>query len=299
MEGKGRGLMVFAVMGGDERQARLAAQLAEDGHEVRVFALEVAALPEEIRHHDTAAEAAEGADCVVLPLPLSIKKGYLNAPLASRTHCLGEALGALAFGQTACAGMPDAAAYGMAAKRGAVLCDYFRREELLAANATATAEGALAVIIGETSFTLCGSRVLVIGRGRLGRAIAPRLNALGAEVTVASRREGDMAWTRSEGMAALDSRRMEGALGAFDVVVNTVPALMLTAQLLEELSPDALVVDLASRPGGVDLDAARMLGARVVPAMSLPGRYAPDTAARAVKEAVYNIIKELESEDGT
>ena len=67
--------MVFAVMGGDERQARLAAQLAEDGHEVRVFALEVAALPEEIRHHDTAAEAAEGADCVVLPLPLSIKKG--------------------------------------------------------------------------------------------------------------------------------------------------------------------------------------------------------------------------------
>jgi dipicolinate synthase subunit A len=52
------------------------------------------------------------------------------------------------------------------------------------------------------------------------------------------------------------------------------------------------VVDLASKPGGVDFEAARELGIKTVHALSLPGIWAPETAAAAIKEAVCNILEE-------
>lgn len=288
--------MVFAVLGGDERQARLAAQLLADGHEVRAFALEVAALPAEIAHCEEAALALRGADCAVLPLPVMGKMGYLNAPMTAEPRCIGEVFGAVAPGQLVCAGMPDAYVRGLAEKSGALMRDYYTREELLAVNAVATAEGALAVLMNETPRTLWKSRVLLIGWGRLGKALAPRLRALGAFVAVASRKSGDMAWTEACGFEALDTRALEGHLGGFDIVVNTVPSLVLPAPRLCELPRETLVLDLASRPGGVDFEAARALGVRVVWSLGLPGRWAPETAAGAIREAIYNILEETNGE---
>ena len=128
--------MVFAVMGGDERQSRLASQLARDGHEVRVFALEVAVLPNQIEHSEGAAEATRGADCVILPLPVSVKRGYLNAPLSTEAHCLGEVFGSLSPGTPVCAGMPDADTRSLARSSSAELYDYYaaRRVVLLDKN---------------------------------------------------------------------------------------------------------------------------------------------------------------------
>ena len=91
--------MIFAVCGGDERLARLARLLLEDGHRVRVFALEGAPLPEGARGCAAAAEAVSGADCAVLPLPALSARGLLNAPLAAEPHCAGELFGAAAPGQ--------------------------------------------------------------------------------------------------------------------------------------------------------------------------------------------------------
>lgn len=285
--------MIFAVMGGDERNLRLARMLTTDGHTVRAYALESAALPQSARHCLSASEAALGADCVVLPLPASSRRGYLNAPLSQELHCLGEVMSALTPGLPVCAGMPDDYARELAEKSGLALYDYYEREELLAKNAVATAEGAIGVILSNTCRTLHGSRVLVLGRGRLGRALCPRLRGLGASVALSSRNAGDMAWTRAEGCEALDSRALEGRLGDFDIVVNTVPAPILTGPLLSELKSGALVVDLASRPGGVDAEAARALGVRHIHALGLPGKWAPDSAAEAVKEAIYNILGEF------
>jgi dipicolinate synthase subunit A len=286
--------MVFAVMGGDERQSRLASQLARDGHEVRVFALEVAVLPNQIEHSEGAAEATRGADCVILPLPVSVKRGYLNAPLSTEAHCLGEVFGSLSPGTPVCAGMPDADTRSLARSSSAELYDYYAREELLVQNAVATAEGAIGVLLKETAETIWGRRILLIGWGHIGKALAPRLRALGAEVLVSARNAGDLAWIAAEGFTPLDTRALGGCLDDVDIVVNTVPARILGMQLLSELPGGALVVDLASRPGGVDQEAARVLGLRTLWAQGLPGKWAPETAAAAIREAVYNILGERE-----
>lgn len=292
--------MRFAVIGGDERQARLARQLARDGAEVRAFALEAAPLPPEIERAADGAEAAAGADCTVLPLPVSVKKGYLNAPLSPEARCLGEVFGALPPGALVCAGMPSGEVRALAGAAGVRLRDYYAREELLARNAVATAEGALGVLLRETDRTLWGRRILIVGWGRIGRALAPRLRALGAEVAVSARRAGDLAWIEAGGARPLDTRSLEGNLSGFDLVVNTVPALVLGMSRLAELPPGALVLDLASRPGGVDREAAQVLGIRALWEQGLPGRWAPETAADAVREAVYHILEEeQEHETGT
>ncbi len=285
--------MIFAVCGGDERLVRLARLLLEDGHRVRLFALEGAPLPEGARVCSSAPEAVSGADCAVLPLPALSARGLLNAPLAAEPHCAGEIFGASRTGQVICAGMATDELRALADSAGARLFDYNAREEFQAVNAVATAEGAIGMLLRETERTLWGRSVLVIGRGRLGRALAPRLRALGAEVCVSSRTPGELAWTEAEGCMAADTRALSGLMGGFDIVINTVPALVLTAARLAELPEEALVLDLASRPGGTDFEAARAFGLRALPAPGLPGKWSPETAAEAVRAAVYNILEEV------
>lgn len=283
--------MIFALCGGDARQAGLAGLLLEDGHGVRAWALERAELPGGARACGTAAEALEGADCLLLPMPVSAKGGLLNAPLAEGTHCLGEVLAAVRPGQRVCCGLAGPEARAVAEGFGLKLLDYGRREELLAANAVATAEGALGVLLTQTEWALWKRRVLVTGWGRVAKALAPRLRGLGMDVTIAARRPGDRAWAEAWGFAAADTARLAEALRGADIVVNTVPALLLTASRLAELEPDALVLDLASAPGGTDFEAARAFGIRALTAPGLPGKWAPLTAAQAVKNAVYNILE--------
>ena len=84
-----------------------------------------------------------------------------------------------------------------------------------------------------------------------------------------------------------------GDAKCYDLVINTVPARVLGQTELEDLRPDCLVLDLASRPGGVDLAAAGELGLTVIWALSLPGKVAPVSAGAAIKRTIYNMLSEL------
>ena len=282
----------FWVVGGDMRQAKLAELLSADGHTVHTYALEELGPLAGVHAAEDLGEA-ELADCVVLPLPAAGEGGRLNAPLSGVAHPMEEVLAALRPGQVVCAGRVDPATAALAEGRGLTLHDYFTREELAVANAVPTAEGAIQIAMEELPITLHGARVLVIGYGRLGRALAPRLSALGAKVSVAARKYAALAWAESFNWGTERIGQLAGWLCGYDLVVNTVPAPVLGEAELEELKPDCLVIDLASKPGGVDFAAAARLGRKVVWALSLPGKTAPVTAGRAIQTAIYNILSEL------
>ena len=161
------------------------------------------------------------------------------------------------------------------------------------ADAVPTAEGAIQIALEELPITLQGARVLVIGYGRLGRTLAPRLAGLGARVSVSAHLRADLAWIEAEGYGVEHTGQLKGWLCGYDLVVNTVPARVLDEETLRDLKPGCLVIDLASKPGGVDFEAARRLGVRAIWALSLPGKTAPVTAGRAIRTAIYNILNEL------
>ena len=278
------------LAGGDMRQVWLARLLAEDGHAVHTYAL--GPVGDGVKEERNLA-GAERAGCVVLPLPAAGPDGALNAPLAEGAVPLEAVLAALEPGQIVCAGRVDDRLRALAEERGVRLFDYFAREELTVANAVPTAEGAVQIALEELPITLHGARALVIGYGRLGRALAPRLGALGAKVTVAARRYEALAWAESFGFDACPVGELGDCLCAFDLVVNTVPAPVLGAAELGELKEGCLVIDLASLPGGVDLGAAERLGVKAVRALSLPGKVAPATAAAALRQTICHILNEL------
>lgn len=95
-------------------------------------------------------------------------------------------------------------------------------------------------------------------------------------------------------LRAVDLARLEQAAPAFDTVVNTIPAPVLTEAVLAALRPGSLIVDLASKPGGTDFAAARRLGHRAIHALSLPTACAPETAGEALARTVCEILAERE-----
>ncbi len=278
--------MKYCLFGGDGRSVRLAALLRADGHAVRVFGLDPA-LP---GCADTAAAAAAGADCVILPLPAE-RDGALNAPFAAAPLTAADVLGPVRAGTPVLAGQAGARLRALCAARGLPLRDYFLREDFTQQNAALTAASAAALLAARRP--LPGARVLITGFGRIGSRLAALLTGSGAAVTVAARAAAARAEAARMGCRAVPIAG--AATPDYDFAVNTVPARIFGAAELAALG-GAQCVELASAPYGFDLDAARALGREVTVAAGLPGRFAPDAAAAALRDACYASLKELESE---
>lgn len=255
--------------------ARLAALFAADGYTVKAWGL--AGLPE-----GKPSEAASAAR-VILPVPLA-EDGCLRGT----TLPLSELWPRLDPARRVYAGAVPAAERARAEALGLRVTDYYSDEALAVKNAVPTAEGALALAMEHLDTTLRGAPCLVIGFGRVGKLLARGLAALGAHVSVSARKASDLAWIASLGYTPLRTDGLSGTLGAFRAVFNTVPAMVLAEPLLYELRRDCVLIELASKPG-IDAEAARLFGLDCVKAGGLPGKVAPETAARAIQETLYRI----------
>ena len=164
--------------------------------------------------------------------------------------------------------------------------DLWKDEALQTENAWLTAEGALCAAMRSGEKCLRETRCLVIGWGRIGRALTEMLVALGVRVTVASRQEAHRrrAIERGAEVVALDA--VAEALPSAELAINTAPAMVLDAAALGHMRAGSMVIDLASPPYGVDLRAAWSLGLRAWREPGLPGRYCPESAAAALYRAM-------------
>ena len=214
---------LFAVVGTDARQAAAGRVLERAGYAVG------------------GAEQVALADYILLPLPLD----------AARTP-LAELLRAAKPGAVALGGRLSVQAKTIAQEAGVELVDYFARPELTVYNAIPTAEGCIGILLAERTRTLWGTNLLLLGFGPVGQALGARLAALGANVTVCARRAEQRALAESLGLRGAELARLAALAPAFDTVVNTIPAPVLTEPVLAALRPGSLIVDLASKPGGTD-----------------------------------------------
>lgn len=282
----------FGVTGGGRRYAELRRLLRMDGQRVFSYGAEE---PESTS--GSALDAALGAEIVILPLPLCGEDGFLNC--SGRPLSIEEVLGRIANAHPApdftppllIAGMVPPACGAAAERRGITLIDCLQRESMTVANAALTAEAAIQTAMEETREALAGKECLILGFGRIGKLLAHRLRGLSVRVSAAARRREDLAWIRAYGFPALDIRDLSGDLDRFAMIFNTVPALVLDRPLLARISPECLLLDLASK-AGIDFPAAADLGLRAVWARGLPGRVLPRSAAEVIRDEVYEILRE-------
>ena len=271
--------MRVAVIGGDRRMLYAAEAFRAMHHTVTVSGFE--------KITDTCSDvkaAMRDADIIVLPVR-PVQGELLHAPFAREGISLQE-LGRAAGEKPVFCGGSEALS-GVFAGR---VYDYAAREDFAVRNAVLTAEGTVALLISESAGSVFGARVLVLGYGRIGRILCRCLHALGAEVTVAVRREVTRAWAEAEGIKTTDYSLME--LNVYDMIVNTVPAPVLDAPQIDRLRTDTLLIDLASAPGGADCRRALQRGIKAIHALGLPGRIAPKAAGSIITETICNMIKE-------
>lgn len=271
--------MLFGVIGGDRRQEELLRLLRSDGYTAAAYGV-----AGEWNWGD-----AVSAEVVILPLPLCREGDTLNVE-GERRGC-GALFRGLRRNQLLLAGQVKPAQAALASELGLQLIDYFQREELTVANAAATAEGTVQVLLEHMERSLLGSRCLILGYGRIGKLLSHLLTAMGARVTVAARHPESLAWARAYACDVVELERVDEILADVDIVVNTIPASVFGEAQLKKLKPECLCVDVASVQG-IDLPTAETLGRHCVWARGLPGKLMPQTAGAIVRDTVYTILKE-------
>lgn len=268
-----------AMLGGDARETVLREELLRQGALVRGCGLPELPGGEGYSCYNDPLAAVQGAQVVILPVPGVNPEGRIHAPLSQQPLYFSQELAAAIPGGTpVLVGVARPFLKEMAAARGWRLVETAEKDEMAILNSIPTAEGALMLAMQELPITLHGSQAFVLGLGRTGFTLARMLAGVGALVTVVDRGAADRARALVEGWRAVTFADLEGIIGQANVIFNTVPDLVLTAAILAATSPEVLIIDLASAPGGTDFNAATALKRRAMLAPGLPGKVAPRTA---------------------
>lgn len=184
-------------------------------------------------------------------------------------------------------GADDEAKRVLYSKQG-VLVEYNSNERFLEHNAELTASAFLPVLAEKSTRSLFSSCTLVIGYGRIGRALAKELRKLGAIFAVASRSPQNV----PDSYVAVNTAHV--ALSCFDIIVNTAPHRLFEQDRYAEFAPHCTLFELASPPYCLDPTTARNAGINVLVEPALPARYVPDKAGELVLELLKNHFEFVE-----
>ena len=285
----------IAVVGGDERQIYCAKHLSDKGFEVALFGFEkydgdIGLCTRCIDISD----ALSKTRAIVLPMPTTSSDGSVFMPFSEKVLSVESICRHSENDAVILAGNPGGFVADCLQKYGFEAVNYFDREELLVVNAYLTAESALAIAINSSKTSLISKPVLVIGYGRIGKILCHILKAMGVNVYASARKNKDFAWIRAFGYTPVNTENICEIISDCGLVFNTVPNLVLDEKSLCCLPEECLIIDLASKPGGVDFESAKNLGLKVIWALALPGKFKCASAGKIVADTVISILEDME-----
>lgn len=281
----------FGIIGGDKRQLFLAKAIYDSGYSVMLGGFDRLRSTGNLVLGDIKAVAAK-CDVMILPVPSVRADGSINTPFSDECTVLDDELIGILIKKPVFIAMKDKFLKAYPQFEKAEIFDYAAKDEFAILNALPTAEGAVEVAMNKFEGTIAGSRCLITGYGRIGKVLAEMLKNLKAEVTVSARKPSDMAFAQAFGYDEINTNKMSDVRN-FDLVFNTVPSMIFNRELLLNTDKNTIIIDLASLPGGVDFEAAHILGIDAVRALALPGKCAPKTAGEIIKKTVFNTIEEV------
>ena len=281
----------FAVVGGDLRQIYSAIELADSGYEVALYGFDEfngdIGLCTRCKN---LSDALNNSDIVILPMPVSNDSVNLFLPMSDKKISLSELFDGIDKKTIVFGGRTECISKDF----GIDIIDYFEREELVVANAYLTAESAVGIAMGELKESIKDVSVLVMGYGRIGKALCNLLKGMGVNVYASARKRRDFAWIRAYGYSPVDTSKVCDVVSSCKVIFNTIPELVLGEETLGCIRNDSIIIDLASKPGGVDFEAAKKCGLKVLWALALPGKKLPVSAGRAQARTILDILEDME-----
>lgn len=285
--------VVIAVLGGDDRELVLIPELRKLGAKIRTAGIPVLTGVEGVSCFDTVKEAVTGARFVVLPMFGIDEQGLVKAKYARKTLILNrEVMTWFPSDAVIMVGVARPLMKELAAQQNLKLIELAEMDDVQILNAIPSAEGAIQMAMEAVPITIHGSKCFVLGFGRTGMTLARMLKGIGAKTYVAARKPADLARIMEMDLVPLTFSELPAVMHKADIIFNTVPAMVLNADLLKLASQDVYINDLASAPGGTDFAAAAELGIKAVLAPGLPGIVAPKTAGMILARVIPRIIGE-------
>jgi len=282
------------LAGGDARQLEVIRRLTEMDASVVLVGFDRLDTPfSGVVKADWSPEILRQANALVLPAVGTDDDGTISTIFTDQELKLTDAH--LAEAPKTCkivAGMAKPYLRKLCEKYHLTLVELFERDDVAIYNSIPTAEGALMMAIQNTDITIHGSSCIVLGLGRTGHTMARTLQALGARVKVGVRRDEAFARAYEMGFEPFYMPDLARLAGNIDLIFNTIPTMIVTAQVIAQLPLRACIIDLASKPGGTDFRFAEKRGIKALLAPGLPGIVAPKTAGRIIANSLIQIILE-------
>lgn len=277
--------MNFLIIGGDDRLVELANIFSGKGYNVYTYGMEKA-VGCQAKNFTSLDEAVSECNVIIGPIPFSKELNKVNSLYTQEAIGIDSLFSKIKSEKKLFFGALNKNSRELAEQYNIKYTDYYYEESYQILNAIPTAEGAIALMVSETEKTVFGQKVLILGYGRIGKLLSEYTKALGAEVYVEARKAADLTWIKAKGMNAIHLNHLDDYIGDMDIIVNTIPALIIDSNKLELINHEALILDLASLPGGVDFAAAKKRGIKTIHALGIPGKIAAKSAA----EYIYDIV---------
>ena len=154
-------------------------------------------------------------------------------------------------------------------------------------NARITAEGIIKLAIENSDKSLYDSKILILGYGRIGKNLCNILKVFSQNIYCMSNRKEELEWININGIYAVSLNLIEKILDEFDIIINTIPCVILDKDKLRYVKNDVTIIDVSSKPGGIDFEYAKKNKIKVVWELGIPGKISPITCAEKIKKIIY------------
>ena len=268
----------FCIIGGDLRSFFLAKILSKEKNEVKLYGFDKLENFKECEKYD---EMIRTSNNIVLPIPFSKDNQYVNMPFSNKDIAIREIFYYLENKTIFVGNMHQELKEELHRKHNQVI-DFMKKEEFAILNAIPTAEATIEIILKNTKKILQNSNCFIMGFGRIGKVLAYRLKGLSAKVTCMITREVEKAWAIAYGYEAISIENLQKnctKLKQYDIIINTIPKIILKEEL-KEIKKETLVIDLASKPYGIDRKIAEQEKLNFIEALGLPRKISTNNISK-------------------
>lgn len=281
-----------AIIGGDARQLEVIRKLIELDAKISLVGFDqldegfVGASKVQLEHLDFSTVKS-----LILPVSGTSVDGEVETIFSNEKIILkAEHIKATEKQCTVYSGISNQYLKKIVQEAGRKLVELFDRDDVAIYNSIPTMEGTLMMVIQNTDITIHHAKIVVLGFGRVGITLARAFHALGANVKVAVVESSHFARIYEMGLQPIELTQLADEVNDIDVCVNTIPAQVLTVNILSKMPTRALIIDLASKPGGTDFRYAEKRGIKAMLAPGLPGIVAPKTAGRIIANVLSKLL---------
>ena len=287
--------MQIAIIGGDARQLEVIRKLTELDAKLSLIGFE------QLDHAFTGANKEKIdevdfslIDAIILPVSGTTPDGHVDTIFSNeKVNLLEEMVMKTPEHCTIFSGITNPYLDDLInkTKRHHVLL--FSRDDVAIYNSIPTVEGTIMMAIQHTDITIHGSNVVVLGLGRVGMSVARTFHLLGSKVKVGARKPEHIARITEMGLSPFHLDELTNYVSDTDILINTIPHLIVTAKVIAKMPVQTLIIDLASKPGGTDFRYAEKRGIKALLAPSLPGIVAPKTAGTILANVLSNLLEKV------